>query len=262
MNLDIQAIEKNWDTFIGYLTDNISEPRLSKLLDFYNKNSARISIMPASSKASYHNAFVGGYIDHVNRVIECSLKLHEVWKSMGATLDYTIEELIFSAANHDLGKIGNSTEDMYIASTDQWRKDKLGEIYSYNPNINFMTIPDRSLFLLQEAEVKVSMNEAIAIRCHDGLYDEANKQYFISYNPDARFKNLLPLILHQADLMASNIEFQNWKLSKLVKTPTQRLEVKQKTKVEDAKVNPQTQALGKLGNSQLKSTIDSFFDNE
>ena len=31
-------------------------------------------IMPAAHKKEYHNAFPGGYIEHVNRVVRCALK--------------------------------------------------------------------------------------------------------------------------------------------------------------------------------------------
>ena len=65
-------------------------------------------MMPAAHKREYHNAFPGGYVDHVLRVVECALKLNDVWVEMGVdTSTYTKEELVFSALNHDLGKIGD-----------------------------------------------------------------------------------------------------------------------------------------------------------
>ena len=50
-------------------------------------------------------------IDHVNRVTEGALALNKVWIEFGAEQNYTIEELVFSAINHDLGKLGD--EDNY-----------------------------------------------------------------------------------------------------------------------------------------------------
>ena len=41
--------------------------------------------------------------------------------------------------------------------------------------------------------------------------DEANKSYYISYNPDWQLKSNLPYVLHQADMMASHIEYDKWK---------------------------------------------------
>ncbi len=50
---------------------------------------------------------------------------------------FTTEELVFSALNHDLGKMGSEDEDSYIPQTDQWRKDKLGEDYMFNTKVPF-----------------------------------------------------------------------------------------------------------------------------
>ncbi len=95
-------------------------------------------MMPASHKKEYHNAFPGGYVDHVVRVMECAVRLHKVWDDMGAdTSTYTFEELIFSALNHDLGKLGDENQDAYIPQTDQWRRDRLGEDYMFNNTIPF-----------------------------------------------------------------------------------------------------------------------------
>ena len=74
-----------------------------------------------------------------------------------------------------------------------------------------MLIQDRSLFILQKFGIECSINEFIAIKVHDGLYDDTNKPYYISYKPESKFKTNLPLILHQADLAASKIELDTFK---------------------------------------------------
>ena len=74
-----------------------------------------------------------------------------------------------------------------------------------------MSVPDRGLWLLQHYGIKVTDKEMIGMRLTDGLYDEANKKYFMSYNPDWELRSILPHVLHQADMMASRIEYQNWK---------------------------------------------------
>ena len=69
-----------------------------------------------------------------------------------------------------------------------------------------MTVPDRSLKLLADRNISVSENEWYGIKLHDGMYEEANKPYFINYNPESALRTNLPYILHQADMMASKIE--------------------------------------------------------
>ena len=77
MELTAEQIKNNWDTLMSYIDAYISEPRRGKLKAFYTKYQDRIIIMPASHKVQYHNCFPGGYVDHINRVVEAALKLHE-----------------------------------------------------------------------------------------------------------------------------------------------------------------------------------------
>jgi len=71
-----------------------------------------------------------------------------------------------------------------------------------------MTVPDRGLFLLQQAGIQLTTNEWIAIKTHDGLYDQANEPYLKGFMPETKPRTSLPFILHQADLMAARIEFE------------------------------------------------------
>jgi hypothetical protein len=227
MNLTAEQIKSNWDFLMKLIDDHIEEPRRTQLKEFYNKYQERIIMMPASYKKEYHNAFPGGYVDHVIRVIVGAIKLNEVWKEMYVDQStYTTEELVFSALNHDLGKIGDEKYESYIPQTDQWRKDKLGEDYMFNDALAFASVPDRSLFLLQQNGIQYTFNEMIAIQTHDGIYDEGNKKYLMTFNPAQKPRTSLPFIIHQADLMASRIEFEKEWLPKFkgekkveIKTP-------------------------------------------
>jgi hypothetical protein len=174
---------------------------------------------PASGRPTFHNAFPGGYVDHVNRVVHCALKCKALWQEMGAAIDFTDEELVFTALNHDLGKIGAEGKPYYLPQTDKWRQDKLGELYTHNSDLSYMLIQDRSLFTLQQNGIQVNEKEYLAIKLHDGLYDDVNKPYYLSFNPDSKLRTNLVYILHQADFLASKIEYDTWKQSGGVSTP-------------------------------------------
>ena len=108
MNLSAEQIQTNWKVFLQNIETHIKGDRKDLLLDFYKKYEERIILMPASHKKEYHNAFPGGYVDHVNRVVQAALEIHKLWDTFGAdTTTYTKEELVFSAINHDLGKMGD-----------------------------------------------------------------------------------------------------------------------------------------------------------
>ena len=264
MNLTAEEIQKNWLRLLGFIEDHISEPRKTRVLEFYEQYSERLMLMPAAHKKEYHNAFPGGYVEHVLRVIRCAIKQANLWEGEGCDMStFTIEELVFSALNHDLGKMGDEDEESYIPQTDQWRKDKLGEDYMFNTKVPFASVPDRGLFMLQSHGIPYTFNEMIAIQTHDGLYDEANKKYLATYMPEQKPRTSLPYILHQADLMAARIEFEREWLPKL----------KEDKKSVDAgkgnftlgnkpnmskKTSTKTKALGLFKSDGLKNMLDNL----
>ena len=209
MKLTAEQIQSNWEEFINNIEAHITGDRKDKLVKFYEKFQERIMLMPAAHKKEYHSAFPGGYVDHVNRVVKGALSMNDVWESFGCDMTtFTTEELVFSAINHDLGKMGSEDEESYIPQTDKWRRDKLGEDYMFNKKVAFASVPDRGLFLLQQHDIKYTFNEMVAIQTHDGLYDPANEKYLKSFMPETKPRTSLPFILHQADMMAARIEFE------------------------------------------------------
>jgi hypothetical protein len=106
MKLTAEQIQSNYELFCKNISDYISSPRKEQLLDYYKSIEDILLLAPASSKEGYHNAFPGGYVDHVNRVVQVSIDIYKVWNKYREVDSFTKEELIFSAINHDLGKLG------------------------------------------------------------------------------------------------------------------------------------------------------------
>jgi len=261
MQLTAEQIQSNWNELMSVIENNISSPRKEKLIEFYQQYEDRIILMPAAHKKEYHNAFPGGYVEHVLRVIRCAKKQSRLWDSEGADMStFTDEELVFSALNHDLGKMGDENQESYIPQTDNWRREKLGEDYMFNTKVPFASVPDRGLFMLQAHGIPYTFNEMIAIQTHDGLYDEANKKYLMSYMPEQKPRTSLPFILHQADLMAARIEFEREWLPKLngsVEEPKKKFTLESNKKY-PSKAAAQTKALGSLKNEGLKNLLDNL----
>ena len=97
--------------------------------------------------------------------------------------------------HHDLGKVGDLEHDYYIPQDSDWHRKNRGEIYKHNPSLQYMKVPDRGLWLLQHYGVKVTDKEYIGIKLTDGMYDEANKAYLMSYNPDYNLRSNMVLYL-------------------------------------------------------------------
>jgi hypothetical protein len=79
-----------------------------------------------------------------------------------------------------------------------------------------MTVPDRGLYLLMSNGIEYTKNEFLAIRNHDGLYEESNKAYLMSFSPETKPRTSIVYVVHQADLLAARVEFEVEWLPKLL----------------------------------------------
>ena len=209
--LKANKIEENWESLIQLIEDNFEGERKEKLLEMYSHFKERMMFAPASSKEHFHNAFPGGYVEHVLNITNAVKKVYQTWVECGANINFTEEEMLFATIHHDLGKVGDDSEDYYIPNESEWHRKNQGKIYTSNPKLQYMNISDRSLWLLQKFDVKLNQTEYIGIKLADGLYDEGNKSYYMSFNPDFELQSNLAHIIHQADMIASKTERDKWK---------------------------------------------------
>ena len=211
--LEAEKIKQNWETYRSRVND-LFPTRKDQLNKMYDSFEDRIAMMPASSMAHFHNAFAGGYIDHVLRVMDCTETLYNTWELSGADMSgYTKEELMFAAMHQDLGKVGfpGDGNEVYQVETSDWHRKNMGRLYKHNENIPFTMVPDLSIWLLQEYNVSMTWNEYQAIKIHDGMYDDSNKPYFVARSEKAKLKTNMAIILHHGDHMAAQIEYEQWR---------------------------------------------------
>ena len=204
--LTAEQIQDNYKKLINNIQLYITGDRKDKVLKMYNDMEDRFMMAPASAKEHYHNAMLGGYVDHINRVVDLSLKIKELWEQNGCKVDFTEEELVFSAIHHDLGKVGDLEHDYYIPQDNEWRRKNMGEIFKHNEKCEYMSVTDRAFYLLQAYDIPINKKEFIGIRLTDGMYEEANKSYLVAYKSEFQLRSTIQYILHQADMMASQIE--------------------------------------------------------
>jgi len=227
--LSPEQIQKNWQQLRSLITNTFEGERLERLNKMYDHFEDRMCVAPASGKEHFHNAHVGGYVEHVLHVVDCALKITNLWQASGATINFTTEEVIFAAMHHDLGKVGDLENDYYIPNESEWHRKNQGSIFVHNPKLQYMTVTDRAIFLLNHFGISMSEWEYVGLRLTDGLYEEGNKSYYISYNKDWSLKSNIAYVLHQADMMATHIEYDEWKRGE------EQEEIKVEKKVENIK---------------------------
>jgi len=77
--LEAEKIKSNWEEYRRRIDENFASPRNSQIHKLCDDLEDRLIMMPASSMEHFHNAFAGGYVDHVLRVMDCAFKLYQSW---------------------------------------------------------------------------------------------------------------------------------------------------------------------------------------
>jgi hypothetical protein len=132
-----------------------------------------------------------------------------MFELLGVTVKALDSEVVLGAMFHDLGKIGDLNEPYYINQTDEWRRNKLNEWYTFNDKLEPLSVTDRALWLLQHFDIKVSQEVWKAIKMSDGLFDEGNISLYRKHDT----YNILHYIVHFADWMSTVAEKQLYKQS-------------------------------------------------
>ncbi len=209
--LNPEQIQENWKQLRDLITNTFSDERLENLNTMYDYFEDRMCLAPASGKEHYHNAMAGGYVEHVLHVTKFALELREMWERNGATIDFTDAELVFATLHHDLGKVGDLEHDYYIINESEWHRKNQGKIFTHNPKLQYMTVTDRALWLLQHFSIPMNQTEYLGLRLTDGMYEKANEGYLKSYLPEFSLRSNIARICHAADCMATFIEGDQWK---------------------------------------------------
>lgn len=178
--------------------------RLQSLRDMYDFYGSRLATAPASTTFHFHYAYPGGYIDHILNVYDTVMKMISLYKSMGGYINFTRQEATLCALHHDLGKLGDDDGEFYIVEQEDFWKRK-GKLYKVNPLLKNCSVYERTIYMLQKFGVTMTKNEIITIKLTDGLFDDANKKYYMCNDPFP-FETNLPYLMHWADHMSTIVE--------------------------------------------------------
>ena len=133
-----QQITDNWNDLRTIINNTFEGERLEKLNKMYDYFEDRMVVAPYG-RAHFHNAMVGGYVEHILHIVKFSQEIRDMWEKNGATINFTNEELVYAALHHDLGKVGDLEHDYYIPQESDWHVKNHWEIFTHNPELQYMT---------------------------------------------------------------------------------------------------------------------------
>ena len=186
-NLSPEQLESNWNTYEN-LCKKLSDDNLNKLLDTLGE---RIVMCPASPREDQYGPYPGGMVEH-------SLRVTATMRKLNSALEFGIpvQSVIKVGLLHDLGKVGSLDKDYFINQDSDWHREKLGQFYKYNEDLNKMSVSHRTLFLVQHFGITLTNDEWIAIQLAQGSHFEENR-FYVGHEPT------LALLLQQAKQLPS-----------------------------------------------------------
>ena len=110
------------------------------------------------------------------RMIEFSLQAAQKAKSLENEHDVTLSAVRVCLV-HEIGRIGNLENDLYLEQDSQWHREKLGQTYKFNEDCPKMNMGHRSLYLLQHFGVTLTQEEWIAVLVSQGLHLDESRHY-------------------------------------------------------------------------------------
>jgi hypothetical protein len=201
--LDENKIKEDYDRFMSLIEE---DPRSENLKRMYEDLDQELAEAPAAAVQHHHNAFPGGYLDHVLRVYDISVEMTKTFHAFEGELNFTSQELQFATLHHDLGKLGEPGEPYYVEQDSDWHRKTLGQNYKYNNTIQYMSVTDRAHYMLQQYDIKITKNEWLGIHLSDGMYEDSNKSYLMNRMYPYPMKTNIPYIVHVSDYLAMVIE--------------------------------------------------------
>ena len=143
----------------GDLVDRVGERR-DDVLRFDEFLRSETSWLTAPASTRFHLACEGGLVEHSANVARKLLGLR------GLLAPHVPEEsCVIAGLYHDVGKVGCPSNPYYLRGQGSYR---------VNPDLVHLDVPTRSLFLTC-SYVKLTEEEAQAIRYHDGQYIPENR---------------------------------------------------------------------------------------
>lgn len=192
MELTPEQIAENFEKYRGFM-EKLGD-RSEAALTLVDHLGERLALCPASSRKDYHHAIPGGLVDHSLRVLSNALKLTKAFN-----WDLPKDSLIIGCLLHDIGKIGDHEKDYYLPQDSDWHREKIGEMYKHNKELQYMTVPDRGVWLCQHFGLRLTQPEFMAILLNDGQYAEENAPYKMK-------EPLLVDVVHIADFISTKQE--------------------------------------------------------
>lgn len=155
---ELSSLWSNFERLTGKIADG-SEAKETGLSNLLMALGDRLIMCPAEPRNDSPGCEPGGLLSQAIAVAKGMKKINDTFE-MGAS----VSSILLVGLFHEIGKVGSVEESYFIDEDESWRREKLGSFYKPNEKLSRMTVPERSLYLLQYFGVPLSEEEFLAIR--------------------------------------------------------------------------------------------------
>lgn len=183
-------MKAHWEKYTA-LSEKLKDENIDIMLEMLGE---RVLMCPASQRENEHGSHPGGLVEH-------SLKVAYAMKSINEALNMGVPtaSILKVGLLHEIGKIGDEESSLFVDQDSDWHREKLGQNYKYNENLQKMSVSHRTLYLLQKFGVKLSQDEWIAIQIAPGSHYEENR-FYVNAEPAIAIllQKAKSLVIHQS----------------------------------------------------------------
>jgi len=175
--MNMELIKKNWNTYKTILS-RLEDENISTLLEELGE---RICLAPANSNNKQYGCYPGGIVVTSTKLAKAMQALNEFH---GTPVD--IKSIYKVGLLHDIGRLGTIESDWLLPQDSDWHREKLGNEFKINFDLPKLTHLQRTLFLLNHFQVKLTEEEYFA---------------FVSLDERDAKNTLGALLLHARDML-------------------------------------------------------------
>ena len=191
--IDFELIKSNWQTFESLCTKQLTSSGIGDLLEALGE---RICTCPASTKKDQYGSYAGGMVEHA---LETTVMMRTLNKSLDMKIP--VSSILKVGLLHDLGKIGDLEKEYFVEQNSDWHREKLGQLYKFNEDLDKMSISHRTLYLLQHFNIGLTCDEWLAIQLAQGSHFEENR-FYVGHEPSLALllQHAKSLVVHKRRL--------------------------------------------------------------
>jgi len=152
--MDTELIKKNWNTYKTILT-RLEDKNINSLLEDLGQ---RLCLAPANSNNKQYGCYPGGIVITSTKLAKAMQALNEFH---GSKVD--IKSVYKIGLLHDIGRLGTMTQDWLLAQDSDWHREKLGNEFKINFELPKMSHLQRTMFILNQFQVKLTEEEFFAL---------------------------------------------------------------------------------------------------